>query len=606
MAIISRIKSAAKKVASSVKGAYQGVRAGVTNALNKVTGKATSASSINALDYNNPVNNQLQAENKARQIISQAGGAPMTPLSPESKARQLLATPAPNTPFSIPAGSRGGSKSNYSSPSYSTNFLSGGSSSFSAPSSTSVAAGTIGTQSNNIASAPSTVNYQGTALGGNVSVGGDPNTGIIPTGVSSTTGESVAGEPEKESASSALDTYLDSLKAPADEGRLYDKALKESGLRAAKQQRSNTQAQINAITTQMNTDLLQLRGTAAREGVTEAVYGGQQAQVSREATIKLLPLQAQLAVDQDNVQLAESHLDTLYKIYVDDAQASVDFYNNQAKAIYENASAKEKRQLDEMSTQKEVERELLKDDVDFQRSSASQALKDGNIRLYNALTSIRPPTNINSPSYQNDKQNYIDDVNDAVSRYGASASTTKSGVLAKLPVSIQGKLISKAESFENRDIAKKYNATVDAINIVNAIDPNSKNPADHQQIVYAFAKALDPDSAVKEGEYDTIKKYAQSAFSRYKKELSNAINGTGFLSSAAIKNIQATMNQTFQSRKPIYDNALQETKRIINSIAGIDVADEIMVDYSGGVENKDSGGGQVVIAPDGTEVIIVD
>jgi len=154
------------------------------------------------------------------------------------------------------------------------------------------------------------------------------------------------------------------------------------------------------------------------------------------------------------------------------------------------------------------------------------------------------------------------------------------GVLASLPTSIQNRVISLATNFGSSDIVKKYNATVDGINLINGISETTTNPADHQTIVYAFAKSLDPESVVREGEYATIKKYAQSAIDKYGKEISNAIAGTGFLSKNAITNIKATMNNNYNSRKPAYDSLYEQQRGIINNIAGSNVADEIMVDYS--------------------------
>ena len=116
--------------------------------------------------------------------------------------------------------------------------------------------------------------------------------------------------------------------------------------------------------------------------------------------------------------------------------------------------------------------------------------------------------------------------------------------------------------------------------MVNGISPQSKNPADHQAVIYSFAKALDPESVVREGEYATVKKYAQSITDRYGKEIQNAILGTGFLSQGAIRNIQTTMNNLEQSRRPQYEKAYSERARVINNIAGADVAGQVLIDYT--------------------------
>jgi len=590
MAILSKIKSAAKKVASTIKSA--------------ITGKSNTASAINALkapakgsfvaNAQKPYTGQGQNTTKDQvtyglsTLPKSSGNILSNTIASSNRATNTSmggVAPVSYTSLMTPSSFKAGTSTSKSDTSTASFNIQPTSSSFasSSPISTSVSGSSLGVSSKgtNIGSAPSGTNYQGTAIGGNVSVGAEPTTGYIPTAsVTGTTGEDTTAEKPKTS----LETLLASLRKPADETDAYAKAQKDSGILQAQQRVANTQNEVNAVTAKMNSDLLQLRGTAQQEGVTEAVYGGQQAQITREATIRLLPLQAQLANDQGNLELAESHLDTLFKVYSKDAQNSVDYYNNLAKMVYEDATASEKRQLDEQARNKDFERSLLKDNINFQQSTASQALKDGNVRLYKAVTAVQPPTNINSPTYAKDKQNYLDDINEAVSKYGQVATVAKSqGVLSSLPTSIQNRVIGLADGVKNTDIAKKYLATADSINIVNGIDPKSKNPADHQQIVYAFAKALDPDSAVREGEYSTIKKYAQGAFSRYGKEISNAINGTGFLSEGAIKNIQSTMNNTYTSRKPLYDTKVNETARIINSIAGSDVASELMTDYSAGI-----------------------
>lgn len=183
------------------------------------------------------------------------------------------------------------------------------------------------------------------------------------------------------------------------------------------------------------------------------------------------------------------------------------------------------------------------------------------------------------------KEQALVKMSEAAGNYGLKPSIKNNGVLSTLPTSVQTKIISKADSIGSSDIGKRYNATVDAINIINGIDTASKNPADHQTIIYSFAKSLDPESVVREGEYATIKRYAQSLIDRYGKEVTNAIAGTGFLSQKAIDNIKSTMNNNYNSRKLQYDNLVKDTKRIINNIAGKNVADEIMVDYSAGVTN---------------------
>jgi hypothetical protein len=160
------------------------------------------------------------------------------------------------------------------------------------------------------------------------------------------------------------------------------------------------------------------------------------------------------------------------------------------------------------------------------------------------------------------------------------------GVFGNLPVSTQNKLINSAAEFNSRKEVQKFVATIDAANVLNIVDPKSKNPADHQAIVYGFAKALDPESVVRGEEYEAVKKYSQSLFNKYKGEIKNAIAGTGFLSEDAITDMQTTISNLYNARLPIYENAYAEKARTINSIAGADVASEIIETKTGGYSQR--------------------
>lgn len=376
--------------------------------------------------------------------------------------------------------------------------------------------------------------------------------------------------------------------------------------------------ELNAVIAQQNRDLLQLRQTGSQEGVTEAVYGGQQSAINYNAAIRALPLQASIASLQGDLELATDYLKELRQTKSDQIKRQYEY----KKSLYDSMQGVLEKEDQRAWEQKKIENErAYKEEqklVDLQGEMSMLVMQ-------NAPESVR--SNIVS---RINNATSIQDVIQAAGKYGTdmlaqenkrlqneklrndinNAKQNSQGALSKLPTSIQGKVINIATSFGDKPNVRKYIEAVDSVNIVNGIDPKSKNPADHQQIVYAFAKALDPDSAVKEGEYDTIRKYAQSTISRYGKEITNAINGTGFLSENAIKDIQTTMKNTLESRKSVYNNSLKETKRVINNLARADVADDIMIDYTGGINSKQSTSetpnNPVIPAPDGQLIEIID
>jgi hypothetical protein len=165
---------------------------------------------------------------------------------------------------------------------------------------------------------------------------------------------------------------------------------------------------------------------------------------------------------------------------------------------------------------------------------------------------------------------------------GGSGSGGAGGIYDLLDYRTANAVIAQGNSFGTSDIVKKYNNIIAASNLIAGVDPNTKNPAEHQAVIYNFAKALDPDSVVREGEYATVKKYSQNLINKYGGEIKQAIAGTGFLSPGAIKAIQEATDNRIKAYEPQYQNLRSETANRINTIAGKDVADMVLLDYDQG------------------------
>lgn len=117
-----------------------------------------------------------------------------------------------------------------------------------------------------------------------------------------------------------------------------------------KQEVANYTAQLNAITAKQNQDLLTVRGTDSKEGVTQAVYGGQEAEINREAAIKALPVQAQISASQGNLQLAQDYLTQLTTFTQERINNDYTHNTNVYNAIKGYADASEKKVLDKQQT----------------------------------------------------------------------------------------------------------------------------------------------------------------------------------------------------------------------------------------------------------------
>lgn len=120
----------------------------------------------------------------------------------------------------------------------------------------------------------------------------------------------------------------------------------------------------------------------------------------------------------------------------------------------------------------------------------------------------------------------------------------------------------------------------DGYNFTKQISDTTKNPADDQALIYSLAKALDPGSVVREGEYATAQKYAQSWIKSYGKGIEQAVAGTGFLSEEARKNIKQVIETKYKSSKVSYDNLYNQYSKQINNLTGRDDGTKFLRDYA--------------------------
>jgi len=377
----------------------------------------------------------------SRQIFS--GSSPnMTRPSnqtPTPTGANYQPAPAPVSFFSgfgggASRGSGGGGSyapsSNYDSNSYSSL----GTSDFSipsAPSSTTVSAGTIGsgTPTGNLSSTPGTSryanSYQGVVNGLNTSSGLNVNAGINPqTGepaLDKTTDNKKPTKTPEQTYQENIQDQLEQLRNP-DIAGANRRAENESQILQAQQNMNNSQAQINGVTSKMNTDLLNYRAAVSREGGTLGGFGGIEAEITREATIKLLPLQAQLSADQGNYQAAREHMNTLFSIYSKEAQNSADTFNKGVEARVSILSTNEKQRLVEISDQKQYEVDTWKTMGKRQSDYVMKLYESGNRVGATLLANVRPPSNTNASP--NEKAlataNYERDMNNILAEHGSS------------------------------------------------------------------------------------------------------------------------------------------------------------------------------------------
>ncbi len=143
---------------------------------------------------------------------------------------------------------------------------------------------------------------------------------------------------------------------------------------------------------------------------------------------------------------------------------------------------------------------------------------------------------------------------DPISKYNSLKSWDKTRV---------DKIVS---SFESDPMIKKFNQQLEAKRYIDWFNINTSNPADDQSLIYAFAKMMDPDSVVREGEYATVQKYNQTWLSNFWFNAARVVDNAQVLTKSARENMIKTMNSRYTSWEQWYKNFKSEKAKQIDKV----------------------------------------
>jgi LysM repeat protein len=123
-----------------------------------------------------------------------------------------------------------------------------------------------------------------------------------------------------------------------------------------------------------------------------------------------------------------------------------------------------------------------------------------------------------------------------------------------------------AGAFDNEPIVKAYNEATSGYQTLLDIGTESGSPADDIAFIYAFAKIMDPNSVVREGEYATIQRYAQSWADDFGFKAQRIFSNTNFLSKDAKEKMLATLGTKYKAIQGQYENLRNSYQSDINSV----------------------------------------
>lgn len=194
-----------------------------------------------------------------------------------------------------------------------------------------------------------------------------------------------------------LQSVLPMLKGEdgANEKALID-ARREAGVKQAQEEYNRYQNQINAITSKRDAQMLGLEGQG--RGITDTIIGGQQARISREAAIMAMPIQAQLAAAQGNLEQAKELMGQLYQAKSADIQADQTYRTNLANSVMGWANTAQSNILQAKLSDISQGAQTAQANLAYQRQLGLQALEYGQNGLITGISSIDP----NSPTFEQD------------------------------------------------------------------------------------------------------------------------------------------------------------------------------------------------------------
>lgn len=143
-------------------------------------------------------------------------------------------------------------------------------------------------------------------------------------------------------------------------------------------------------------------------------------------------------------------------------------------------------------------------------------------------------------------------------------SIAAAGVGGLTPGQINTSVNSIASAFDNEPIVKAYNTAQEGFQTISSIGVNTKSPADDIAFIYAFAKIMDPNSVVREGEYNTVQRYAQTWADNFGFTAQRIFSNTNFLSADAKQKMLNALKPKVTTLTNQYTNLQSEYQRQID------------------------------------------
>lgn len=163
----------------------------------------------------------------------------------------------------------------------------------------------------------------------------------------------------------------------------------------------------------------------------------------------------------------------------------------------------------------------------------------------------------------------------------AGRSSATQATSTGYPVNVDRRINQLSDRFGQEPTVRRMATIAEGYQFAQRLPNDTRNPADDQALIYAFAKAMDPESVVREGEYATVQRYAQSWVESFGFNAMRVVQNREFLTPEARRNIKATIADKYAVSRSSYDNLRRETVKQIERATGTANGDQFLIEYAG-------------------------
>ncbi len=451
----------------------------------------------------------------------------------------------------------------------------GGSLNLSAPSSTITSASLQNSGSPVIPPpTPDTNNYPGIISG-------------VTSGVTSTT-PTVPDTTYTDKSKSLLDSILKSTQDLTGKTAYEQSQLDASGATAIAKRQNELAGQITALNNENQAIPLQAQQDATGRGITTS--GLQNSTITpalRANAIKALSINSEYALNAGNLETAKQTAQRAVDLKYGDLEASLDRNTKLLQLYTPFMNAEQQKIAEAKQAENEAKKTALTTNKQYQSDVINAAQASGQSNLASEALKLDP----NSPTFILDLakvQSRIVDTSGQLDIQLKKAQLAKAQVETQqarntLPSAIQTKVQTVAGQFDGEQAVKQYQTIAESID---AVKSAGTSPTDDIQRIYAFAKVMDPNSAVKEGEYNTVQDYATTVLQRVGLKAKRVFDNSGFLTPEARKFINTTLDNRLASSEKAYKNIYSSYSDRINKITGRSDGKDYITDYSAAFNTK--------------------